>query len=69
MNGKLIIPKINKVYRNKNGSSYKCIEASSEKSVFVNVLSGWMLNAHEVRIYEDGKIDWDWSEGGHFVGI
>lgn len=69
MKSKLFIPKENKVYRNLNGSSYKCIESSSEGTVFVNILSGWMFTAHEVRVYEDGRIDWDYSEGGHFVRL
>ena len=67
MKGKLFIPTVNRVYRNKNGSSYRCVESSPERTVFINILSGWILNAHEVRMYDDGKIDWDYSEGGHFV--
>ena len=69
MQSEPIIPTKNRIYQNKGGGSYKCLKSSSEHTVFVNTCSGWTFNAHNVRMYEDGKIEWDYSEGGHFVRL
>lgn len=33
-----------------------------------NLISGWVFRAFNVRMYEDGKIEWDWSDKGRFAG-
>lgn len=69
MKGKYIIPKVNHIYRNKNGSCYRCVEVTEEYSVFISVVSGWTMRVHGVQLYKDGSITGDYSEGGHFVRV
>lgn len=55
-------------YVNEGGGTYRCVgSGSSRASTMMNVKSGWMFTAHGIGIYEDGKIDWDYSTGGRFT--
>ncbi len=56
----------NKIYKNRFGSSYICLEASGENAVLRNTETGWTLEAHGVHLDEDGMIEWDFSRGGYF---
>lgn len=55
-------------YQNEGGGVYECVDftPSQDHARFRNVKSGWYLSAHGVGIYEDGKIDWDYSTDGTF---
>ena len=55
------------VYENTGGGEFLCIEKLvGKKAKFINVKSGWVLTATGVAIYNDGRIDWDYSKDGHF---
>lgn len=69
MKNEIITPKVNKIYENRNGFLYRCVEVLEDCAVFVCVTSGWTMRVHNVRLYDNGKINWDWSEGGHFVRV
>lgn len=61
-------PSIGQVYANEGGGTYECIKINSNGlPTMRNVASGWTLIAHGIAIYDDGKIDWDYSTGGHFA--
>ena len=67
---KLIHPVTCGKYKNKNGQHYVCIsgEAPDGTTAIMRRLSdGWQLVAHNVRQYEDGTIEWDYSTGGHWT--
>ena len=56
------------VYENEGGGMYECTSFSNDhhSALFRNVKSGWHFQAHGIGVYEDGKIDWDYSTGGSF---
>lgn len=64
------IPEIGQIYENEGGGKYRCTgyygKYFRDEPIMENILSGWTLIAHGVGIYEDGKIDWDYSTGGRF---
>lgn len=51
-----------------NGSQFKCIEEdlTTNRPTLQNTSSGWTFQAVDVGIYDNGKIDWAYSVGGHF---
>lgn len=63
---KPFFPEEHEVYENEGGGEYRCIEGGDTTAVFRNIRSGWTFVAHNVGIYEDGKIDWSHSTGGRF---
>lgn len=55
------------IYENKGGGRFICLcDANGEITKLCNVASGWTLYAHVITMYDDGKIEWDFSTGGHF---
>lgn len=54
-------------YENKNGGTYKCLrEINRDTYDMTNTVTGWTLRAHVITMYEDGKIEWDYSTEGRF---
>ena len=67
-------PEVGKVYENAGGGMFMCIDAGgfynsgiSDNATFMNIKSFWALDAHGCGVYEDGRIDWDYSTNGRFV--
>ena len=55
-------------YENEGGGTYMCVRSLGGcDAVMINAKSGWCLQAHNVGIYSDGKIDWTHSSEGYFV--
>lgn len=54
------------VYLNRNGVSYKCLEALPEHGALMErVTDGYTFKAHGVQQYtDDGSIEWNSSSGG-----
>ena len=52
-----------------NGSIFRCVECLDEPgtAILQNTASGWTFKAHGLGMYSDGRIDWDFSTGGHFA--
>lgn len=63
---KLFKPVIGKTYINHGGGEFRCLWSSETGETFINTKSGWKFTAHGCRQYEDGTIEWDYSEGGYF---
>lgn len=62
-------PVVGEWYTNEGGGVYACRESYRDGSAKMqSVSSGWMLIAHGLGIYSDGKIDWDYSTGLGFYG-
>lgn len=61
-----IDPVPGEVYRNRNGVSYKCLDALPEHSALMErVTDGYTFTAHGVQQYkDDGNIEWNYSTGG-----
>ncbi|MBQ1576682.1 MAG: hypothetical protein IIZ83_06955 [Oscillospiraceae bacterium] len=63
-------PEPGKIYENEGGGVFRC-ESLSGGNMFdawmVNVRSGWYFLARGVRLYPDGRIDWNYSTGGRFT--
>lgn len=61
------------VYENQGGGVFRCLKAqgysNGHAATMQNVASGWTFQAHGIGIYEDGRIDWDYSTGGTFQRI
>ena len=72
MNRKRITPEPGKVYTLKSNNSiitslFRCLEIQDGIAVMQNLASGWTFKAHNVGLYDDGEIDWDFSTGGCFM--
>lgn len=67
MQGKRITPERGKVYKNKGGGEFLCIQGFDANAVMRNTASGWTFKANGVIQYEDGTVEWDYSTGGHFI--
>ena len=68
MEGKLFTPKRGQLYENTNGSTFVCVEAfKGGDATMVNIDSGWWQQVHGCRMFNGGKIAWDYSTGGHFI--
>ncbi len=57
------------IYDNEGGGIFKCIEENYTCPIMQNIKSGWTFRAHGTGIYEDGKIDWNYSTNGHFTEV
>lgn len=66
MHGKRITPEQGKVYRNKGGGEFLCIQGFGGNAVMRNTASGWTFKANGVIQYEDGTVEWDYSTNGRF---
>lgn len=66
MQGKRITPEQGKVYQNKGGGEFLCIESFDGSAVMQNTASRWTFKAHGITQYEDGTVEWDYSTRGHF---
>lgn len=64
------VPAVGKTYRNRNGSTYLCLEVGGTlplySAVMQNIKSRWTTQVMGCGIYEDGTIDWEWSKLGYF---
>ena len=58
--------KVGKVYCNRNGYEYRCLDSSEAEAQLERISDGWQLTAHYVCIYADGTIEWGYSSGGHW---
>lgn len=68
---KRIIPQEGAVYENRNGWRYLCVASPTEKdtddaATMQRVSDGWTLKAHNVYLYPDGTVEWDFSTDGHW---
>lgn len=61
-----ITPEQGKVYQNKGGGEFLCIESFDGDAIMQNTASRWTFKAHGITQYEDGTIEWDYSTRGHF---
>ena len=61
-------PTIGEVYENVAGGEYRCqsVREPGLEAWMQNTVTGWTLLAHGIVLYEDGKIEWNYSTGGHF---
>ena len=58
---------VSKEYRNKGGGTFKCVSYCYGNIYKMrNVLSGWTFFAHNITMYPNGSIEWDYSTDGHF---
>ena len=65
-------PKPGKIYENHGGGIFRCEGKVRYGHIgweanFRNVKSGWTFEARGVHVYEDGRIDWDYSVQGRFI--
>ena len=64
-------PEGGREYENQGGGTYRCLmrggRIPEHAAVMMNTSSSWTFIAHDCGIYEDGRIDWDYSTGGFFV--
>ena len=64
--GKYFRPTVNEIYTNKNGSQYRCLSADGFDAEMIHTTSKWRFKALGCHMYDDGKIEWNWSIGGYF---
>lgn len=84
MSGKPFKPELGKVYENRGGGCFKCIEEPYKDDTpffhggfghsrvcaeMQNIKSGWTFIAKGIMQYADGQIEWDRSVGGYFMPI
>lgn len=60
------ILKDGEVYRLNCGGDFFCLGNENDVYRLKNLSSGWVLDAHNVQINDDGTIEWGYSTGGHF---
>lgn len=63
------VPKVGAVYENHGGGKFRCLRSYGYNADMQNVKSGWTFLAHVCRMYDTGKIDWEWSSGGRFLEV
>lgn len=62
-----ITPILGAVYRNRNGSEYRCKATLSDHSAIMErVTDNWTIIAHGIQQYHDRSIEWNYSTGGHW---
>lgn len=81
MEKQYIIPAFGQIYRNRDGSEYRCTggmvyesDESQRRALSLGehwasmerVKDGWRLIAYGIIQYVDGTIEWNYSGGGHF---
>lgn len=69
---KRIMPEEGMVYTNRNGYRYLCTAApdsqgADQGAVMERVTDGWTLKAHNVYLFSDGTIEWDFSTCGRWA--
>lgn len=55
-----------KIYRNRGGGRFRCLQAYFGFAIVQNVKSGWMCTVHDLVAYPDGAIEWGYSTDGRF---
>ena len=59
-------PVAGKWYENQGGGIFLCLSSNPFGITMQSKNTRWTFDACGVGIYEDGKIDWDYSLHGHF---
>lgn len=59
-------PEAGKWYENEAGGLYLCLSSNPFGATMQQKNTRWTFDANGIGIYEDGKIDWDYSLHGHF---
>lgn len=61
-------PVAGKWYENEGGGIYLCLDVSPWGTVTMqHKTSRWTFEAVGIGVYEDGKIDWDYSRHGFYA--
>ena len=65
--------KVGKVYKLRGTTSkYRCQdvyineETAAATLLLQNTTTGWTITAHNVTLYADNSIEWEYSTGGYF---
>ena len=68
MKPKRFSPEVGQCYRNNGWGCYECTYNINSGKIagFRNIHTGWTLSAHNVYIYDNGCIEWDYSTNGHW---
>ena len=62
-----VTPEPGRIYRHStSGSCYRCTGIQGNGTATLRSEGGWTFTAHGCGVYEDGRIDWDYSTGGRF---
>ena len=82
--GRPLVPAFGRVYLNRGGGKYRCIDPapttgttyynasggfSNTMARFQNIESGWTFTAKGIIQYVDGTIEWDHSSDGHWEEV
>jgi|GEM_PF-6948713 len=63
-----ITPQPGQIYVNRNGGTYRCLRLTADgDAVMMQMDTGWLLTAHDCRVYHDGQIDWLYSYNCKFM--
>ena len=62
-------PEAGKWYENQGGGIFLCVRSSEDRFgvTMMQKNTRWAFDAVGVGIYEDGRIDWDYSRNGWFM--
>lgn len=63
-------PEVGEMQKLPYGGVFKCLEVTDRwqhNAIVRNIDSGWTIEAHHIRMREDGFIEWDYSTGGIFT--
>ena len=57
------------IYESVCGGVFLCIDSNyeAESAQFLNIVTGWAFRAHQIGMYSDAKIDWEFTTGGRYV--
>lgn len=73
MTRKKFTPARGEVYQNAGGGEFVCLASYPSDApgiaVMQNVKSGWACLCKGCGVYDDGKIDWDYSLDGMFMRL
>jgi len=62
------------VFHNRGGGDFLCTSETfwigyESRAWMQNVKSGWSFEARDIRIYDNGDIDWGYSVGGRWADL
>lgn len=78
---KYFVPVIGQIYRNRNGSDYRCtgnaaypddiqktstVDLGEHQATMIRLTDGWAIKVQGIHQFEDGTVEWKHSIGGTF---
>lgn len=64
-----LYPELGDILTNISGGEYCVTGISLDTAILCSLASGWTMTVHDLGIYDNGRVDWSHSTGGHFDNV